>query len=76
MNEQALRQLLIDADAAAGATPGTSIDLASRVQKRFRRRRQSQVAVASIFCVSASCGIRLFGAAKVPRRSTMVPGAD
>src|SRR5882672_5626963 len=48
MNEQALRQLLIDADAAAGATPSTSTDLASRVQKRLRRRRQSQVAGASI----------------------------
>ena len=49
MNEQVLRQLLIDADAAAGAAPATSgDDLASLVQHRLRRRRQSQIAVASM----------------------------
>src|SRR6266516_2895248 len=48
MNEQALRQLLIDADAAAGAVPATSGDLVSAVQHRLRRRRQSHVAGASI----------------------------
>src|SRR5882724_4603093 len=44
MNDQALRQLLVNADADAGAIPATSIDLASSVQRRLRRRRQSQVA--------------------------------
>jgi hypothetical protein len=48
MNDLALRQLLIDADAAAGATQGTSSDLASRVQKRLRRRRQSHLVEASV----------------------------
>jgi hypothetical protein len=48
MNEQALRQLLVDADAAAGSAPSISHDLAGRVQKRLRRRRYSQVAGASV----------------------------
>jgi len=53
MNDHALRQLLCDADAAAGAPPGRSADpfghqLASRVQKRLRRRTQSQMAGASL----------------------------
>jgi hypothetical protein len=49
MNEQALRQLLMDADAAAGTVPSTSgSDLASLVHHRLRRRRQSQVAGASL----------------------------
>ena|SRR5438477_7005291 len=48
MNEQALRQLLLDADAAAGAAPVTSSGMASSVRLRLRRRRQSQVAGASI----------------------------
>jgi len=49
MNEQALRQLLTDADAAAGAVPATSGEnLASVVQHRLHRRRQSQLAGASI----------------------------
>jgi hypothetical protein len=48
MNEQALRQLLLDADAAA-PTPATSNgDVASNVRHRLRRRRQSQLASASI----------------------------
>src|SRR5882762_2961937 len=48
MNEQALRQLLSNADAAAGAVPAISGDLASSVRLRLRRRRQSQVAGASV----------------------------
>ena len=48
MNDEALRQLLRDADAAAGSAPATSNDLAVRVQKRLRRRRVSQVAGASM----------------------------
>src|SRR3954469_18687238 len=47
MNEQALRQLVMDADAAV-TTPGTSSDLAVRVQKRLRRRRQMQMGGASV----------------------------
>ena len=51
MNEQALRQLLMDADAAAGSAPAISHDLADRVQKRLRRRRYSQVAgVSALLC--------------------------
>jgi hypothetical protein len=48
MNDQALRQLLLDADAAAGAAPSTSPDFISRIHKRFRRRKQSQLAGASL----------------------------
>ena len=48
MNETALRQLLIDADAAAGSAPTTSHDLAAAVQKRLKRRRYSQAAGASV----------------------------
>ena len=48
MNEQTLRQLLIDADAAA-PTPATSNgDIASNVRHRLRRRTQSQMAAASL----------------------------
>jgi len=48
MNEQTLRQLLIDADAAA-PTPATfNGDVASNVRHRLRRRRQSQIAAASL----------------------------
>jgi hypothetical protein len=48
MNEQALRQLLMNADAAAPTPPTSGGHLASSVQHRLRRRRQSQVAGASI----------------------------
>ena len=50
MNEQALRQLLIDADAAAVA-PMLRADLATTVRQRLHRRRQSQLAAMSLaFC--------------------------
>jgi hypothetical protein len=53
MNDHALRQLLCDADAAAGSPPSTSADprghqLASRVQKRLRRRTQLHLTGASL----------------------------
>lgn len=48
MNEQALRQLLNDADAAAGVAPSMSHDLAASVQMRLRRRRRSQMAGVSV----------------------------
>jgi|SRR5438552_3366932 len=48
MNDQALRQLLIDADASAGPMPATSCDLATSVQRRLRLRRQAQMAIASV----------------------------
>jgi len=48
MNEQALRQLVMDADAAAGAPHAMGGDLATVIQHRLRRRRQSQLAGASI----------------------------
>jgi len=48
MNEQALRQLLSNADAAAGAVPAISDDLVSSVRLRLRRRRQSHAAGASV----------------------------
>ena len=48
MNDQALRQLLMDADAAAGNAPWESHDLAARVQARWRRRRYSRMAGASV----------------------------
>ena len=59
MNEQALRQLLMDADAASDA-PATSHDLAARVQKRLRRRRQTQMAGASILvCAMLAVGLMI-----------------
>ena len=48
MNEQALRQLLIDADAAAGSAPVVGGDLTAAVQRRFRRRRGAQAAGVSM----------------------------
>ncbi len=47
MNEESFRQLLVDADGAA-AMPAVRADLVSSVRHRLRRRRQSQVAGASI----------------------------
>ena len=48
MNEQALRQLLVNADAAAGSPAILSSDLASAVVRRLRRRRQVRVAGVSV----------------------------
>ena len=70
MNDQMLRQLLNDADAAAGAIPTTSIDLASSVQRRLRRRRQSRVAGASVV-LCAMLAVALFVRVN-PRPATVV----
>jgi hypothetical protein len=48
MNEQALRQLLVNADAAAGTPAILSSDLAATVVRRLRRKRRAQVAGVSV----------------------------
>jgi hypothetical protein len=58
MNEQAMRQLLLDADAAAGSAPATSADLASSVRLRLRRRRQTRMAGMSVvLCALLAVGL-------------------
>src|SRR5204863_2632878 len=51
MNDQALQQLLMDADAAAGTVPLSGGDLGEHVQNHLRRRRRVQVAgVSALLC--------------------------
>jgi len=60
VNEQALRQLLLNADAAAESVPAMSQDLVGRVQRRLRRRRAAQVAWASVLlCAMLAVGLMM-----------------
>lgn len=67
MNDQALRQLLLNADATAGAVPATSDDLASAVRTRLRRRRQSQAAALSIVLCVLLAALPFLGTKSSPR---------
>jgi hypothetical protein len=66
MNEQALRQLLVNADAAAPTPTMSSSDLASVVQRRLRRRKQARVAGVSVVLCAMLAVVALFRTSPKP----------